>query len=158
MALNLLIEHCIVYYLWKNLIYREYIFKTKLPLLNKALDTYSLRQQTIAKNIANATTVDYVPEKVKFEEYFKEAKAKETGLRTEDTHIPINPSGFDEVSPTIVKEDVPESEKLMAGVSHVNLDKEMSELAQNQIKFRFAARMVKRYFSGLNTAITGFRE
>jgi flagellar basal body rod protein FlgB len=31
----------------------------------------------------------------------------------------------------------------------------MSELAQNQIRFRFAARMVARYFQSLQTVIRG---
>ena len=38
--------------------------------MNKALDAYALRQQTFAKNIANADTPNYRPEKVEFEELF----------------------------------------------------------------------------------------
>ncbi|RMF32645.1 MAG: hypothetical protein D6747_08745 [Chlorobiota bacterium] len=45
---------------------RDYLFREKLPLMSTALEAYALRQRTIAKNIANATTPGYRPERVRF--------------------------------------------------------------------------------------------
>lgn len=50
---------------------------------------------------------------------------------------------------------VPEPERFFSGETHVNVDKEMSELAKNQIRFRFASRMTQRLFQGMQTAIRG---
>lgn len=141
------------------MLFKDYMFKARLPLLNSALNAYALREKTIAKNIANATTEGYTPQKVRFEEFFKnEGSGANQVIQTDYNHMSVNGTENNMVKPEVYEEEVPENQQYFAGESHVNIDKEMSELAQNQIKFRFASRMVKRYFSGLNTAITGFRE
>jgi flagellar basal body rod protein FlgB len=50
---------------------------------------------------------------------------------------------------------VPQPEIYFSGETHVNIDKEMSNLAQNQIRFRFASKMVNGYFTGMQSAING---
>ena len=137
------------------MIYNNFLFKNRLPLLNRGLDAYSLRQNTIAKNIANATTPNYQPEAVKFEEYFAEAEVAAKGVTTDEKHIPIGKKDPSIVEADSEKADIPAPEVYFAGESHVNIDKEMANLAQNQIRFRFGSQMVKSYFQGLQTAITG---
>jgi flagellar basal-body rod protein FlgB len=73
------------------MILKDHLFNKKLPLLNRALDAYSLRQQTIARNIANATSPVYRPEKVRFEEDFREAQVTQRGAMTNDQHLTIGP-------------------------------------------------------------------
>jgi flagellar basal-body rod protein FlgB len=139
------------------LIYRDFLFKARLPLLNSGLDAFALRQKTIAGNIANATTPHYRPAEVKFEQFFRQATMSASGTTTDEVHIPIGvdnntiPEG--EVEPAVV----PKAEIYFAGESHVNIDKEMAELAQNQIKYRFTAKAVKSYFQGMQSAISGTR-
>lgn len=140
------------------MVFKDYLFKTRLPLLNHALDAYSLRQQTISKNIANISTVGYSPEKVKFEEFFQEAASTVKGDITNEVHIPLGAPAVSDAKIEVFTPEVPQSEKFFGGESHVNIDREMSDMAQNQIRYRFASRMVKRFFSGLNTAITGYKE
>lgn len=123
--------------------------------MNRALDAYTLRQRTISKNIANATSPHYRPEYVKFEEFFHEAGIVASGARTSEKHIPIGKKYDSDVEGEVNNAHVPGPEIYFSGETHVNIDKEMSELAQNQIRFRFGSRMVKRYFSGMTTAITG---
>jgi flagellar basal-body rod protein FlgB len=137
------------------MIYKDFIFKQKLPLLNRSLDAYSLRQKVIAKNIANATTPDYSPEKVKFEEYFNEAEVSARGVLSDTKHIPIGKKDPGEVEANAAEAEIPAAETYFSGESHVNIDKEMASLAQNQIRYRFASQMVKGYFQGLQTSITG---
>ncbi|MDQ1266914.1 MAG: flagellar basal-body rod protein FlgB [Bacteroidota bacterium] len=137
------------------MIYRSYLFRKKLPLMNRALDAYALRQSTTSKNIANATSPFYRPEQVKFEEFFQDQEVVETGQRTDDLHIPIGKP--DESNVEGVKEDtpIPAPEVFFSGETHVNIDKEMSKMAENQIRFRFGTNMVKKYFTGMSSAIRG---
>ncbi|MBI3259955.1 MAG: flagellar basal body rod protein FlgB [Ignavibacteriae bacterium] len=137
------------------MILTDHLFNKKLPLLNRALDTYALRQQTIARNIANATSPVYRPESVRFEEEFNEAQLVQRGASTDDHHLPIGGRTEGEIEGSVEGAKVPRPEILFSGESHVNIDKEMSTLAQNQIKFRFASRMTARYFQGMQTAIKG---
>lgn len=128
--------------------------------MSKALDVYSMRFRTIAENIANANTPNYHPKEVKFEEFFKSesAKLQISGFGTSTTRLGIGNTETDEVEISEDMQNIPQSEEYFAGNSHTNIDKEMSELAETQIRFRFVSRLVKRYFSGLNSAITGTRE
>lgn len=135
-----------------------FLFKNRLPLLNRGLDTYALREKTIAKNIANATSPHYRPERVKFEEFFNENDVAIKGANTNEMHIPIGKTDPNSIEPENTQAELPKPEIYFSGESHVNLDKEMAELAKNQIRFRFASRMVKRFFTGLNSAINGMRE
>lgn len=123
--------------------------------MQTALDAYALRQQTIAKNIANATSIDYTPEKVKFEEFFQQAQTATSGIKTNEMHIDIGKPLTNLVKPVKEQADVPKAEILFSGESHVNIDKEMAELAQNQIRFRLVSRTLKNYMLALQTAITG---
>lgn len=138
---------------------RNLLFKGRLPLLNRALDTYALRQQTIAKNIANATTPNYRPSSVRFEEEFQKLQGMAAQGDTTDTrHISIGVSNSGDIAGSVEDAAVPKPEVFFSGESHVNIDKEMSELAQNQIRFRFASRMAARYFKGIQGAIKGVTE
>lgn len=135
---------------------RDFLFKGNMPLYDKALDAYALRQRTMAKNIANATTPGYRPEKVSFEEQFQQSEMVLRGTKSEPGHIRIGAANSaSEIH--LGREDapVPKPEIYFSGESHVNVDKEMSELAQNQIRFRLASRLTQRYFSGLQSAIRG---
>jgi flagellar basal-body rod protein FlgB len=136
-------------------IYRQFLFKGKLPLISRGLDAYALRQKTISKNIANITTPHYSPEEVKFEELFQQQNVVAKGVLTDEKHIQIGTQESSEVHGEVKDAQVPAAETYFSGESHVNIDKEMAQLAENQIKFRFAARMMKRYFQGLQSSITG---
>ncbi len=140
------------------MIFRYHLFNDKLPLYSRALDTYALRERTIAKNIANTSSPHYKPEMVKFEEFFKNQEIATTGSITNENHIPIGPPTTGEIQGELASKPVPQPEIYFSGDSHVNIDKEMSDLAENQIRFRFASRLVKKFFTGINSAVSGFRE
>lgn len=137
------------------MIYKQYLFKEKLPLFNRALDAYALRQRTISKNIANITSPNYRPEKVRFEEEFHNPQFVAKGATNDESHIPMGRKDPGEVEGETEDAPVPKPEVYFSGETHVNIDKEMSELAQNQIRYRFASRMTQRYFAGMQSAIRG---
>lgn len=134
---------------------KDFMFSKKVPLMNKALDAYALRQQTFAKNIANADTPNYRPEKVEFEELFHREEVVLKGVETKSKHMKIGdlqngvPSGEKDVR------DIPDAEVYFSGENHVNLDREMAKSAENQIRFRLVSKMVNKYFTGLSSAIKG---
>ncbi len=75
-----------------------------------------------------------------------------------EKHIPIGINNeVDNVVPEVDVPEVPQPQLYMSGESHVSIDREMAELAQNQIRYRFAARAVKSYFQGMQNAISGLK-
>ena len=134
--------------------------KTKIPLLQKALGAYSLRQKAIAANIANVNTVGYKRVDVAFEEQLAEAVEKRSSAIavTNERHIPIGASSLADVEPTVIedaKENMPGYDSLASGVNDVDIDMEMAELAKNQLRFKFAARLLAGSFRSLQNSIRG---
>ncbi|MGE5479317.1 MAG: flagellar basal body rod protein FlgB [Chloroflexota bacterium] len=137
------------------MIFKDHLFGERVPLMSKALGAYSLRQQVASRNIANADSPHFRPEAVKFEELFDEGEVVLSGAQSEGESIPIGRINDEAVSAEKTDAAVPEPEIYFSGETHVNIDKEMSALAQNQIKYRFASQMMGKYFKGLSSSITG---
>jgi len=135
-----------------------HLFKERLPLMNQAADAYTLREKTISKNIANANTPGYVPEMVNFEELFHQGQIESQMNLTNENHITTDNGYSNNIKPEVVKRNLSQNNMNFSGENQVNIDREMSDLAENQIKFRLASKMLKRYFSAINTAITGIKE
>jgi flagellar basal-body rod protein FlgB len=138
------------------MIFKQQLFKDRMPLMNRAMDAYSMRQAAIAKNIANATTEGYKPQKVKFEEFFRdEQSAMSKGIVAGENDIAIGSSPEEKFPIELAQREIPAGEEYFAGESHINIDREMSELAENQIRFRFVSRSMRAYLQGLQSAISG---
>ncbi len=132
--------------------------RTKIPLLEKALDVYSLRQRTIASNIANIGTIGYRRVDVKFEDELAKESSGELikGVRTNERHIPIGSKGISEIEPEVVQEaSMYNTDPLASGVNNVDIDYEMVELAKNQIRYKLAARLIAESFRGIQKSIKG---
>lgn len=126
--------------------------------MNRSLDTYSLRERTTARNIANVNTPNFRPERVKFEEFFQNPEVVAQGTKTDTVHIPIGKPDENNIEGEREDRAIPKPDVYFSGETHVNIDKEMAEMAQNQIRFRFSSGMVKRYFQGLSSAIRGINQ
>ncbi len=134
---------------------RYFLFKHRIPLYHRALDTYVLRQETIARNIANVTTPRYRPQRVRFEEELRKVKELIPGKRTDVRHFPVGSAAQGQILPQRDARPVPRPEVFFSGDAHVNIDKEMADLASNQIRFRLVSRLTQRYFRGLSNVIRG---
>lgn len=134
---------------------------TKIPLLSKALNAYALRQKVSASNIANITTAGYKSQRVSFEEQLSHAQEgmRVRGVQTNAKHLPVgSPSGIEQVRAEVhnVADDPPPGYSEMAsGFNDVDIDAEMAELAKNQIRYKFGARMLGDTFKGIQKAIRG---
>jgi flagellar basal-body rod protein FlgB len=133
--------------------------KTRIPLLETALNAYALRNKVSAENIANINTVGYKSKSVSFEDELSGALHQTpSGARTNERHIPLGNSAGPDSSARIIEDrsgtGTP-TDELASGVNNVDIDHEMAELAKNQIRFRFAARLVSESFKGIQKSIRG---
>ena len=117
------------------------IFNTQTTiLLKRSLDLLMRHNRNIAENVANLNVVDYKRKPTRFLDELSEAQRR-TSLRvTDPRHIVPDPA---EARP-------PEWER-----GPVEITREMADLAQNQIRYDFSARIMRRKFEGLTRAITG---
>jgi flagellar basal-body rod protein FlgB len=133
---------------------------TKIPLLNRALDAYALRQKVIGTNVANMTTTGYHAKSVTFGEELKSAM-QEQALPMEQTdpkHLSMPGSDASGGGCAVVEQRTQDgnvTDSQASGYNDVDIDHEMSELAKNQIRFKYAARFLSESFKGLQKSIRG---
>ena len=117
-----------------------------IPLLNKVLNVSSQRQRIIAGNIANATTPGYNKQVLNFEENLAQAMGKKgiPGLASDPRHIPLG--NMNKGRQPIIMRDTN---------SGVDIEKEMSASAENQLLYSTVAKLVSGKFKSLRTVIRG---
>jgi len=108
-----------------------------------ALDAASLRHRAIATNVANVSTVGYVPQRVNFEAQLADARRN---LRERGT---LDNLTLDAVRLQI--EPVIDSAGLPA---KVQLDEEMAGMAQNTLQYQALIKALSRHMSVLTSAIS----
>ncbi|WAH35410.1 flagellar basal body rod protein FlgB [Alicyclobacillus dauci] len=128
-----------------------------MQLLQLSLDTASMRQQVYANNIANAETPNYKRQDVAFETYFQQALENAPQAKPGEYHIPIpalngNSSTIPDVQPTIVTD---ETSKVDNNGNNVDLTSEMTNLAENQVRYNVLVQDVTDRLQRLRTAIQG---
>jgi flagellar basal-body rod protein FlgB len=124
-----------------------------IKLLEKVLDYSALKQKVIGKNIANATTVGYKREDVDFQNVLSSVN---NNLKTSEPQHIMNGShaitGNSELK--VVEEDDTEN---VSGFNNVDIDREMAELAENNLMFRFSSKRMTQYFQDMQSVIRGGR-
>jgi flagellar basal-body rod protein FlgB len=129
---------------------------TKIPVLGRALDAYSLRHKAIA-------TVWRTSFRIRAASHSKNNSGALgsdglSGSVTHPNHMPIGQNSIATVQPTVEQPDTasnPQQDAMASGLNNVDLDQEMAELAKNQIRFRFSARLLSETFRGLQKSIRG---
>ncbi len=132
---------------------RNLIFdKTRIPLLNKALNVTSLRHRALSNNLANANTINYKRKEVDFASYLRSqvVKPQITGVRTDARHLPLG-----DVSQATPHVYTPDSGPNTTGINNVDVDMEMADLAQNHLLFNVGATLLSGAFQGLRKSISG---
>lgn len=126
-----------------------------LLILQRALDAAQLRQNVLANNIANVDTPNFKRSDVSFESMLQDylqGKASLSGFRTNPRHIPIGVGDdLQQLQPVVVQET---DTVYSPNGNNVDIDSEMSQLAQNQIKYNALVTELNFKFSSLRTAIT----
>lgn len=112
-------------------------------ILKRALQSSQQQYRAIATNIANVNNESFQRVKTDFSHRLTNEINREDLKITNPKHI----RSVDQGSPGGM---VPDKEN-----PKVNMTHEMAELAENQIRHDFAARALRRLYSGISTAIRG---
>jgi len=134
----------------KQALYRH----TAIPVIEKSLDAGTLRDKTIANNLANLNTPRYQRIEVAFEKQLREALNKEKlkGTRTNPQHLSVGRKEITEVFPKAYRAKDPTKP---GGINNVDIDIEASKLAENQITFNYAVKLMQTQKGVLSAAISG---
>ena len=125
--------------------------KSGIPLYQRLLKVASSAQKATASNIANVATPGYAPQGVDFKEEMTKA-IREQGssfpATTDPRHISGRPAKIVRIK------DIGDGNNA-SGINDVNIEKEMSDLAENQMMYEFGAKRLAKTFAMLHEAIKG---
>lgn len=129
----------------------QYIFnKVGIPNSKKYLDLASFKHKLVSGNIANVSTPGYKAQDVNFDNEYKKLTKTGSQLSGTMTHANHLPTGnHPDRGPKINSERIKDNE-----MNSVDIDKEMSDLAQNELRFTIGATLLQRKFEGLRKVIT----
>ncbi|SDJ72554.1 flagellar basal body rod protein FlgB [Sediminibacillus albus] len=129
-------------------------FGSTISSLEKSLDYASVKNQTISNNIANADTPGYKAQSA----VFKNVLQNEMGStfqtkRTDSRHINFQPGSAQQSFQVVSNSNTTYNHN----GNNVDIDKEMTELAKNQIYYQGLVDRLNGKFSSLQTVIKGGR-
>ena len=126
-------------------------------LTNKSLENLiqysSLKNKVISENIANIGSKNYQRKDVSFKNILAEnmqSAIKSTNTRHLQADANATKSDKFEIS-------VERSEDNISGVNNVDIDREMAELAENSLRFKFASRKLGKYYKNIQDVIKSGR-
>ncbi len=119
--------------------------RSNIPLLEKEMDLFAVRNKAIANNIANIDTPGYKRVDVSFQNELTNAIAESQNQVELSKQV-------EQIQPTI---QVDKSGFLASGANNVNIDQEMAQLAENQLQFKLAARLMTDTLSLIDKSING---
>ncbi len=128
-----------------------------INLLQRGLDVSSSRQRVISDNIANVDTPGYKTKEVLFDDILKNEKEKGSihlafqGTRTHSNHVEIGSKGSSSYQPKIV---VQNKYSLLNNENNVDIEYEMTKLAENNLWYSTLTQMTNKEFSKLRYVIT----
>jgi len=134
----------------------EALFGANVIMLEKLLDFHSDRHKLLAANAANIDTPGYKGCDISFPDELKRAAGGGKTLplvKTSEGHLPA------EIHLKNTQYSVLESNGTVHRLdgNTVDLDKEMSKLAENSLYYNTASQVISRKLQGLKTAISEVR-
>ncbi len=129
----------------------QFLFsRTGIPDFEKYLDLSSFRHKLIGGNIANSSTPGYKSRDISFhEEYNRMTKNTNqvAGALTHEAHIPTG--NHEAKAPKADEVRVKDGD-----LNSVDIDEEISDLAQNELMFTISASLLQRRFEGIRKVIS----
>lgn len=126
------------------------LFSGTINQLENSLKYSTTKQKAIAQNIANVDTPNYKAKEVLKPSFQTELKSAMQANRTDARHFQF--SNANQSTGVVVTR--PNSEYNHNGNS-VDVDKEMSEMAENQIYYNAMIERINGKFNSLRTVISG---
>lgn len=133
------------------------LFGTTITLLERNIHLRAQNHSQIAANIANSETPGYVPSRLRFEEQLKgalEQGPKAASAITNSRHIPLKGQGQALESVQGVLQESPTGTPGRDG-NGVELEQEMSQMAENQILYTASIQIIGKKFDSLRSVIRG---
>ncbi len=125
------------------------IFDKTSNVLEKAMNISARRHSLLTGNIANIDTIGYEPKDLDFKKTLRRAMEKDGGNLTVTNSKHYKYGTYSDLSGEVRKTD---------GANHwpdpVDIDVEMTNLVENNIKYRSSVEMLLRKISMLRLAIT----
>lgn len=130
------------------------LFEGTIHTLGNSLDYASAKNRAISNNIANVDTPNYKAKEVDFKNVLNDAiSGSFDAKRTNPKHLPFS----DESSGQAYQVTSSKNTMYNHNGNNVDIDKEMAELAKNQIYYRGLADRLSGKFSSLQMVIRGGR-
>ncbi|BBO79791.1 flagellar basal body rod protein FlgB [Desulfosarcina ovata subsp. sediminis] len=132
------------------------LFGGTISTLSRSLDLRARQQELILGNVANADTPNYTPFSINVEKALQEgnpANASSVLTRTDEKHL----SGEQSLDDSYAEMDTTEGGSLLlrGDKNGVDIDVEMTRLAENGLLYKTSTQIVGAKFSGLKNVIKG---
>lgn len=118
--------------------------------LEQFLTYTSAKNKVIGENIANIATEKYKRKDVEFRDIFDQ---NISGRLITDNERHFSSDNITGEEPFSVTND--NSPEITSGINNVDIEKEMAEMAENSIYFKFASRKIGDYYKGIQSVIKG---
>lgn len=130
----------------------ERLFNGSLGGLEKGLDGNAARLRAIGENIANIDTPGYKRHEVTFEGQMQHALGQtEVPLAiTQPGHLSVGPSSMMQVTPLKIVQD---GTTLRNDGNNVDIDSELTKLAQTQMTYNALSELAKRRMESIKNVL-----
>ncbi len=116
------------------------LFDRTINKLSASADFRAQRHKVIVSNIINIDVADYESKELNFSKELGTAVNNKVGLvKTDPRHLPATTQGG--------------NQEAVATGERVKLDKEMGNLAENQLMYNLSIELLARKFRGLTTVL-----
>ena len=119
--------------------------------LERMLDFCNQKQKVISRNIANIGTDDYLRQDLEFNEILSNTMSSNLRV-SKEKHFPSLNSLPGESEFQLNYDTTGDK---ISGINNVDIDIEMAEMAENTLRFKFAARKMSDYFKSIQSVIKG---
>ncbi len=124
-------------------------------LTNKSLESLlqysSVKSKVISENIANIGSKEYQRKDVQFKSMLNN-EIQSNIKTTNSKHFGVSEVTGKDNNIEVVADN---SDERFSGVNNVDIDKEMSEMAENTLRYKFATKKLGSYYKVLQSVIKG---
>lgn len=128
------------------------LFSGTIQNLENALGRADIKQKVLTNNIANIDTPNYKAKKVSFRNLLDQETSNLEAVKTDYRHVDFTGSGDDY---SIVSSS---DTSYQQNGNNVDIDKEMTDLAENQINYQALVERMSGKFNSLKTVLTGGKQ
>jgi flagellar basal-body rod protein FlgB len=131
------------------------LFDGTIHLAEKAMDLRSRRHEVVLSNIANADTPNYKAFDLLVDEALAKGGGKDSQIRMNRTDPAHMGGALIESTPRSAVVNLSPQVSLRGDGNTVDMDREMSVLADNQLHYKATAQILSRKFSRIRSIIQG---